>query len=320
MSDVTQFHKEEDNNRESNSKEVGVPAFQNSLTLFKKIFLKKVMREPLLQFLFIGAAIFVGVQLTNRWRDNASHTVIVDGARVNHLSQLYKTQMGREPSADQLEYLIDSYIRDEIFYREALAMGLNRDDEIVRRRLIQKLEFLRSDLTKVPAPTEEELQAYFQRHAIQFASPATVTFKHLYFSPDGEGNETARQAAAAMLATISGDNNEAARGGDPFPLQYAYSGITETEAAKLFGRTPLVTSLFSVPERRWQGPFRSGYGWHLVFVDRRVEQSLPAFADVRDQVRDAWLEDRRNAANAENFSTLKKRYHIVRRDLQEKNL
>lgn len=273
------------------------------------------LREPLLQFLLIGAAIFALAHLLDRSTERAGQRIVVDSALTHRLAQLYHVQTGLTPGPAELDSLVASYIHEEALYREALKLGLDKDDEIIRRRLVQKMEFLNSDLSSAVAPDEAELRRYFAAHASEFATPATVSFTHLYFSTDRRGEERARVAAMAALQALP-PQQLAMRGepGDPFPLQASYAEMRETDLAQVLGRTPLVAALFTAPEGRWCGPFRSGYGWHLVFVSHRVERREASFDSVKSQVRAAAEEAQRRSAEERWSREVESRYAVVRDD------
>lgn len=277
--------------------------------------LRRALRQPLLQFLLVGGAIFVASTLLDRARDSSAATVVVDTARIERLAELYRVQMGSLPAPSELEHLIDSHIRDEILFREALKMGLDREDEIVRRRLIQKMEFLHNDLVAVAEPTEAELRHYYAGNTAEFSTAARATFSHIYFSPDVVGEERAKHEATLLLARLDSSADVGVAGlGDAFPLQRAYAAVEAHEIAQSFGRTAFVEAVFAAPQRRWSGPFRSGYGWHLLFVSERLSASVMEFDAARDRVREAYLEQARRAANDRDYAALRGRYRVLRPD------
>ncbi|MEO6340103.1 MAG: peptidylprolyl isomerase [Caulobacteraceae bacterium] len=276
--------------------------------------LRKFARDPLLQFLLLGAVIYLGAQGLGALRAGGERTIVVDRAVADRLARLHQAQYGAPPSPAQAAALVDQHVRDEALYREALRLHLGAGDEIVRRRLIQKMEFLDNDLAATPEPSEDALRGYFQAHAASFAPPATVTFHHLYFSPDRDGDAGARARAEHAVARLQRGADWKSLG-DPFPLQANYAELTAENAAQVFGDTPVSSALFEAPSGRWSAPLKSGYGWHLVFVDERAAPRLPAYAAVRDQVRAAVLRAGQDAANRTAESRLLARYRVVRQDL-----
>lgn len=135
---------------------------------------RRVAREPLLQFLALGAFIFLVAHVLEQRREAAQRQIVVDERLERRIRQLHETQSGFSPAPDQLANLVQEYVDDEVMYREALRMGLDQDDEIVRRRLIQKMQFLQRDLAPTETPTTEELQGYFEKHVDRFARPVSV--------------------------------------------------------------------------------------------------------------------------------------------------
>jgi peptidyl-prolyl cis-trans isomerase C len=278
---------------------------------------RRFIAEPLVQFLALGAAIFALTQLANRSEEDAAGAIVVDDARIARLSELYQVQMGAAPTADQLAHLVEGFIREEVLYREARKLGLDRDDEIVRRRLVQKIEFLSSDLAAVEAPSDAELRSYYQKHSEKFVMPGTATLSHGYFSTDERGEEGAKQAAETALASLTVRGVKGTRRvGDPFPLQMAYSAADRRSLAQIFGQTAFVEAAFSEVPGRWTGPVRSGYGWHLIYIEERIADSLMDFAAAQSRVREVYLEERRRENDQRRYRELASQYNIVRTDKQ----
>jgi peptidyl-prolyl cis-trans isomerase C len=271
----------------------------------------RVWREPVMQFLAVGAVLFLATQWLGERRSRAEQTVVVDAARVQRLGEMFRVQAGASPTAEETEHLIDTFIRDEMLYREALRLGLDKEDEIVRRRLVQKMEFLSSDLVVVPEPTEEELRAVYARRASSFAKPATATFSHVFFRVDGRSDAAAAALATRALTSVTSTSASAAPG-DPFPLQSSYVGLTEDETARIFGRSAFTSTVFSAPEGQWVGPVRSGFGWHLIQTRQREPAFALPFDQLNAELRQAWREEFLQAANDERLESLRERYTVVR--------
>jgi hypothetical protein len=269
-----------------------------------------------LQFLAVGAVLFLASQWLGERRSQAEQTVVVDAARVHRLGEMFRVQTGASPSAEETRHLIETFIRDEILYREALRLGLDREDEIVRRRLVQKMEFLSSDLVVVPEPTEEDLRATYARHASSFTKPANATFSHVFFSTDGRGEAAAEILATRALASATDGTSSTSPAGDPFPLQSSYSDLTEDETARIFGRSEFTSTVFSAAEGQWAGPVRSGFGWHLIRIRQREPAFVLPFEQVNAELREAWREEFLQAANEKRLASLRERYTVVR-DVRE---
>ncbi len=281
--------------------------------------LKQILREPLVHFLLIGGLLFLITSWISKEKQDSSARIIVDDAVVGKLALQYQSQMGTLPSKTTLDGMINDYIRDEIYYREALRTGLDKDDEIIRRRLSQKYAFVENDIALDKVPTEEQLEQFYATHPGLFRDSATVTFSHIYFSSDGSSSQAAKLRAADALKHLSENPAISTSSmGDPFPLLAHYSGISRLDAKETFGTTPFVDSLFSTTTLRWSGPVRSGYGWHLVYVEGRTSASVQPYSAVKDAVLQAYRDAKRSEANASNFKKLASQYKIVRKYLEEK--
>ncbi|HEX7114173.1 MAG TPA: peptidylprolyl isomerase [Steroidobacter sp.] len=274
--------------------------------------LAKLVREPLLHFLLI-AAVLSGI---NQYIATSSGVtrITVTQEQVRRLADKYRTQYGVKPTPEQLDALVESHIKEEIFYNEALKLGLHVDDEVVRRRLVQKYEFLQQDLEPLPEPTPAELMQYYQDHLDRYVQPETVTFTHVYFSPDKRGEEGARRAAEQWASTLNRRGvSRAVEIGDRFPGPYDFASLSREGAARVFGNSALVEEVFGpMPERRWSEPFRSGLGWHTVYITSRSLQRQASFEEVREKVRSDYLEWQRQRRNDALYARVRQNYEIVR--------
>jgi peptidyl-prolyl cis-trans isomerase C len=265
------------------------------------------------QFLALGGLLFAASALVEARRDGAARRIVVDDTVVKRLAALYQAQIGRPPSREQLEALVEQHVREEVQFREARRLGLDKDDEIVRRRLASKLDFLERDTATVPEPSAGELQRYYAAHEKDFVQPATAAFTHVYFSPDRGGDSAARARAEKALAALQASRRaRAPELGDPFPLQTDFAGVARLDVAQQFGSEPMAESVFAGPLERWSGPVRSGYGWHLVYVSRREDARVPPLAEVLDKVEAACVDAAKEQANRERYAALEKRYVVER--------
>jgi peptidyl-prolyl cis-trans isomerase C len=285
---------------------------------FKRRF-SAALREPLLHFLLLGAAIYMvyGLAAPTVERD-AGNRIAVTAGEINWLTSSWEKRWNRAPTAQERAGLIGEYVRETIFYREALAMGLDRDDTIIRRRLAQKLEFLTQDLIATVPPTDEELRAYFAAHAERYQLPALTTFTQVFVDPDrrGDGTFADAEAIGVELRALDPPTEGAAALGDPFMLQAYYPERSELEIAQLFGGEFARTVSGLVPGQ-WHGPVASGYGLHLVYVESRSDIVPADFAAVRGRVQQDWQDERRRVFNEEYYASLRARYNIVIEDEEE---
>ena len=270
-------------------------------------------REPLVHFLLIGAALFVlSTFVGGDGTASGETTITVTAQDIDWLRNTWARQWRRPPTAEELDGLIDNHIREEILYREALEMGLDRDDTIVRRRLVQKIEFLTEDLVDQIEPAEEELRRYFEENLETYRNPELRSFTHIYFSVDSRGDAAPAEAAAVLeqLSTSAEPPERAPELGDRFMMQYDFPRRSEAEVARHMGRE-FAQALFEVEPGEWQGPIRSGYGLHLVRVSEVFGSSLPGFEEVVDRMRDDLQRERRETANEAFLAGLRQRYEIV---------
>jgi parvulin-like peptidyl-prolyl isomerase len=272
----------------------------------------QLLREPLLHFFLVGLILFVVAERHRAQTD--IYRIVITPDRVAQLADSYRLQFGADPTPSGLEGLVEKDIDEEVLYREGLAMKLDRDDSIVRRRVVQKMQFLEQDLAAPDEPAEDELQHYYQNHLSQYATPEKVSFSHIYFSPDRAGDEAARQRAAAALADLNDGLVRAPERGDSFPDLYDYAGFGPDQAVRLFGDGEFAQMVFKAPVGRWAGPYRSSYGWHLVRVQSQTPARIAPFSEVRDQVRADAIAASQDVANRKSFQTLKARFTVVRDD------
>jgi len=244
-------------------------------------FLRRWLREPLLHFLLAGALIFAIYGLFNPAvsRTDRANQIVLTKDDLRQLAVHWLAQ-GRMPlTADQMRALVEQRVHEEILFREAVALGLDKDDEIIKRRLAQKMDFLAADIAALRNPDDAELRAWFAQNSGHVALPPRASFRHLYFSFDRPG---AHDTAAAMLDKIAGKPANAPDAvADPFMFQDYYAERTPDQIAKEFG-PDFAKALFRLKPGAWQGPIQSGYGWHVVFVDSIEPGRVPEMDQARD--------------------------------------
>jgi hypothetical protein len=274
-------------------------------------------KEPLVHFLLLGALLFgLSAVLGDRTAGAELDTITVTEDDIRWLASAWARQWRRPPTREELDGLIRNHIREEILYREALEMGLDRDDTIIRRRLVQKIEFLTEDLIDQIDPSEDELRAHFEENVESYRVPERRTFTHVYFSFDRRG-EAAVADAEAALTEIRSRRPQPERApdmGDRFMMQYDYPRRSQAEVAQHMGRE-FAEALFELEPGEWHGPVRSGYGIHLVRISALESSVVPEFSQVVDRVRDDLQRGRRERANEAFYEGLKQRYEIVVEDL-----
>ena len=273
--------------------------------------IKNLLREPLLQFLLLGSLIFAVAEWRARTEDSRSHTITVDAATVQYQQNLYRVQYGVDPDAETLQFLVDNHVREEVLFREALKLGLAQNDEIIHRRLVQKMEFLLEDGRTLPVADTDTLKSWYSRHAAKYQTKVQASFRHLYFSSDVSGDAAAQQRAMAVLAKANGADLKVAQG-DRFPLESDYRDLDDVAVKQLFGESPMAAAIFTAAPGLWVGPLRSGLGWHLLKVEQRSEAGMQPFEAVIDQVRNDWLDAQRKQLAAAELARLMDQYHVVK--------
>ena len=276
--------------------------------------MKRLLREPLVHFLLLGALLFGVWQFTQDGRSAHApwRQVQLSLEELTQLVLVFQSQWRREPSPEELGRVVENRIQEEILYREGLAMGLDKDDTIVRRRMAQKLQFLAEDVAKAREPTREELEAWYAKNAHNFAQPNRVSFRHLYFSPDRRGARASDDAAKA-LATLAGqpqDSKLTTDVADRFMFQDYYRDRTPEQLAREFGpQFALAVAKFA--PAAWRGPIESGLGWHLVYVDTVIAGSVPAFEEVEQDVKTAWLTEQKAIAWQKAYQDMRAKYTVL---------
>ncbi len=273
--------------------------------------MKFLIREPLVHFLIIGAALFVFFGFLNNPAGPQSDRIVVTTGQIDYLKANFTRTWQRSPTNKELEGLIDSYIRDEIFYREALAMGLDRDDSVIRRRLKQKLEIMSDDLAGVAIPSEEQLGQYLATHPESFRHEAQVAFRHIFLSFDQRSN-AAFEDASQLLAELSkeGNTTNPETLGDTLMLPRSFDLTTTSNIARYFGK-PFSVDIIKIKPGNWAGPIQSGYGLHLVLVSQRIESRLPELSDIREDVEREWSVYHKKELKENLYKKLRQNYTIV---------
>ena len=275
---------------------------------------KRWLREPLIHFLLLGAVLFAVDYYVQPARGSGPSSKQIQ-LSLDELAQLalqFQAQWRREPTPEELTRLIENKVQNEILYREALVMGLDKDDEIVKRRMAQKLQFLAEDVAAAREPTTAELKSWFEKKQAAFAQPNRVSFRHLYFSPDRRSSR-ARDDAAKALAKLAGQPQDAKVAGslaDPFMFQDYYRDRAPEYLGKEFG-PQFALAIAKLATGSWQGPIESGLGWHLVFVDTVIPGRVPAFEEIEPDVKSAWLGEQKELAWRKAYEAMRAKYTVL---------
>ena len=274
---------------------------------------KRWLREPLLHFLVIGVLLFAAYRMLH---PEVSRTAEVNRIELTEddLRQLevgWTAQWRRPPTSEEMHRLVESRVREEILYREALALGLDRGDTIVKRRLAQKMEFLVGDISAVRDPTADELRAWYVTNGDRFAEAGRRSFRHVYFSTDRRGDQARADAIRALskLADKAVDSPVVGAVGDPFMFQDHYGDRSPEQIASIFG-SAFAAAVDQVRPGSWQGPIESGLGWHLVFVNSATLGRAPSYDEIEGEIKRGWMEEQRALARQRAFEAMKSRYEV----------
>lgn len=269
-----------------------------------------LLREPLLQFLVLGAALFGLFHLVDWRKAEAPARIVISSARIANLADGFARTWQRPPGKEELQGLIDDYIRDEVFYREGRAAGLDRDDVIIRRRVRQKMEFLAEDIS-APEPSEEQLAAYLKANPERFRTEDRLTFHQVFLSATRHAStmDSDSQGLAGILARADAGLDTGALG-DPFLLGEEFRAVSPNDVASIFG-DGFAKRIFVMEQGRWQGPVASSFGQHFVYINERAPGGLPPLDAVREAVRREWSNARRLEAEQKLYASLRERYQIV---------
>ena len=274
--------------------------------------MKRILKEPLVHFLVLGAGLFLAYSLMPRSGSSGEPgMIVVTQGQIASLAASFARVWQRPPTGEELEGLIRDRVREEVYCREAMALGLDKDDTIIRRRLRQKMEFISDDIAAQAQPTDAELGAYLTAHSDSFRVEQRFTFRQVYLNPEKHGENLSRDAAQ-LLAQLNqaGGKADASALGDSFLLEHQFAAVPGSEVAKQFGEK-FAAKLGGLAPGQWQGPVESGFGVHLVLVSERTDGRLPALAEVRDVVRREWANARRLEANEKFYQDLLKRYTVT---------
>jgi hypothetical protein len=281
--------------------------------------MSKWLKEPLLHFIVLGAAIFLVFGAVSEKGSSEKEIFISKGQQENLLNTFSRTWQ-RLPTPEEYQGLVKDYLRQEIAYRESREMGLDQDDIVIRRRLRQKMEMLAEDVAGLVPPTDAELQAYLEANPGQFMTDPRMTLRQVYFSTDKRG-ESAGQDALDTLAVLreQGEEADVLAAGDTLPLPQVLQDVSAFEISRLFGPA-FVERLETVEPAVWTGPVQSGYGLHLVFVTDRVDSRLPKLDEIRPDVEREFMSLRRQDSVDGLYEKLAENYSIEIEPLTEGGL
>jgi len=274
--------------------------------------MKKLIREPFLHFLLLGAAIFLANHFISARSGTQPDKIVITQGDITSIMIGFSRTWQRPPTHEELDGLIRDRVREEVYYREAMAMGLDRDDPVIRRRLQQKLQFVTDDVAAPAQPSDAELSEYLKTHADVFRVDRRFTFNQVYLDPAKHGEKLYKDIneLLSQLRRPESDSTDLSTLGDNLLLEHRFEAAPASEIAKQFG-DKFAAKIAELPVKQWSGPIESGYGVHLVFIENRAEGRFPALTEIRDAVQRDWTNAHRLESNEKFFQSLLKHYQVV---------
>ena len=269
--------------------------------------MRKLLREPLIHFLLLGAVLFLVFDLTRETDGPGERRIVVTADHVEQLAAQFSRTWVRPPTPSELDGLVERYVRSEIYYREALAMGLGQDDPYVRNRLALKLEVLLDDLSAETEPAEGELARFLETHAERFAEPARLSFQQVYLNPDRHSDPAAEAQRLLRLLRNGADPGTL---GEVSMLVPGMDAASPDEITRQFGKD-FADALVVLEPGDWVGPIGSAFGIHLVRVAEHRPARQPALAEIRGAVLAEWRDQRRREAKEQTYQRLRERYEVI---------
>ena len=267
----------------------------------------KAIREPLLHFLLLGGVVFLLFNVMNAQTIEKPNRIIVSQGQVELLAANFARTWQRPPSDEEINTLVENYLRDEVYYREALALGLDKDDSVIRRRLRQKLGFILEDTAALLDPDDKQLTAYMHAHEEQFRVQPQVSFRQIYLSTDTRSDLDA-DAREILVRLKAGEDPQ--KLGDRIMLADAYALASRDDIKRRFGED-FAHQLLTVPPGDWSGPLTSGFGGHLVLITEIKPGRMPELAEVKEEVKREWLLARTEKLKQDTFRKLLENYEVV---------
>ncbi len=274
--------------------------------------MKRLIREPLLHFVVLGAALFaIDASLRENSGPAGDDQIVVSRGRIANLAALFEKTWQRAPTSAEVRTLVDDFVLEEALYREGKALGVDIDDTVIRRRVRQKMEFALEDIIEHEAATDPQLEEWLAEHPERYTRPSRYRFRQLYLNPERHVTTLAADAERALASVRALDEDADPRQiGDPSVMEHAFPDASVAEVVSTFGEA-FTESLADLPIGEWTGPVRSTFGLHIVRVDARTPGTLPPLDDVRASVERDWSFAERAAASKRFYGDLVARYRLV---------
>ncbi len=269
--------------------------------------MKKLFKEPFFHFIIIGIALFFLYGLVNKGTDT-KNTIIINDFDLDNITSSFEMQWKRDPTEQELQSIINQNIKQEIFYQEALKMNLDHNDEIIKRRLSQKMQFLSNDIAALSEPTDEVLKTYYKENFEKYLTPTTYSLYQITFSPD-KRKDNYKDAIETLKQFPEASFEEMQPWGDKLPFSYYFEEANANELGLQLG-SKFRDALETQEINNWTGPVPSGFGFHLVYITNKTPPQLPGYEKVKNEVIRNYEYDNQNETNELIYQELKKQYDI----------
>ena len=269
--------------------------------------MKKLLKEPFFHFIIIGIALFILYGLVNE-KTESKNTIIIDDFDVSSIISKWKMQWKRPPTEKELQNLINLNIKQEIFYQEALKMNLDHNDEIIKRRLSQKMQFLSNDIAAMIEPSDEDLKAYYKEHSNKYLTPPSYSLYQITFSPD-KRKDNYKDALETLEQFPDATFDEMKNWGDTLPFSYYFEDVNANKLGLQLG-SKFSEGIKDQEINKWIGPIPSGFGYHLVYITNKKEPQTPAFEKVKKNILRDYEYDKQEEIDELMYKELKKKYNI----------
>ena len=275
--------------------------------------MRKIFNNSLFLFIVIGAFIYTSFYLFGERETSDSELITITQGEVDAMVTRWQKTRMRNPTEIELSSMIRAHVREEVLYRKALEMNLDKGDVIIRRRLAQKLDYLTQDIAaSINKPSEADLKGFYQSNPLQYSSKITVSFKHIFIDPDKRNNGGVMSSASSLLKKLEAMNGaiETDSLGDRFPLKDYYNDQTRINVQRNFGQE-FSRQLFLTPVKKWTGPILSGYGTHLIYIYSIKAPELIPFEEVKGVLEEDWITLKKEEAELKYFNSLLSQYKII---------
>jgi hypothetical protein len=273
--------------------------------------MKRFLKEPLVHFLFLGALLFlIGAMRDDGGAGPTGSRIAITPGVVERLLEGFQMTWRRPPTEAEFRGLMEDFLKEEVLYREAIAMGLDQGDQIIRRRMRQKLEFMTADFVGSIEPGEADLQAYLAADPERYRLDAILSFRQVFLRAEGDEEGAVRRAEALLAVLQSEPDTDPMSVGDPFLFPSFFGEMSELGITNTFG-PEFKDAVLELPVGQWSGPTRSAYGLHLVRVDVKEPGRIPELTEVRDEVYRDLVSERTAQAEQAYFQGLLSQYTVT---------